>query len=294
MEFFHWSNIFIGDRLWEEKRNMIQRRSKLNQNVDGAGSGITETKNKFAENICENTTNEKKWKRNCPKCNKTIYYNEKWYRNKQEDRKTWCKSCSNHNKIRGHLLRSTKNKLKDIMTGRKPSLQARKNMSKAQIGRKHSKETREKMRRRGNGMFGVHRYGSKNPFHGKHHLDESRRKMRVAACKRVTELQRNNKDGRINNVGRREGEYFYRLEKFHGWDGIFYDKSGTQYLVEPLGYFVDYYEPNRNIVVEYDEPRHYQKQQLRLKDINRMTEIKGLLKCRFFRYNERDDVFIEY
>jgi len=152
--------------------------------------------------------------------------------------------------------------------------------------RTHTNKTKEKMSGKNNGMYGTHRYDNLNPFHGKHHTEESRRKMRIAACKRILKLQRNSKDGRINNVGMKEGNYFDTIEKENIWNGIYYKKSNQQFLIENLGYFVDYYEPSLNIVIEYDEPRHYVYGNLKEKDIKRMNEIKLILNCKFLRYNE--------
>ena len=91
-----------------------------------------------------------------------------------------------------------------------------------------------------------------------------------------------------------ETSYFSRLELDKKWDGIYYGKNNNQYFIKNLGYFVDYYEPNLNIVVEYDEPRHYPYGKLKEKDIRRMNEIKNHLNCSFYRYNEKIDKLILY
>jgi hypothetical protein len=215
--------------------------------------GTIDTEKKLINEECVNITNEKKWMKNCPTCNRIISYVNKYLLRDAINKKTICKSC-----------------------------------------RRHSTETKEKMSGKGNGMYGTHRYDTQNPFHGKHHTNEARRKMRIAACKRVLELQRNDKDGRINNVGLKEGKYFSQIEKNRRWDGVYYEKSNRQHLIENLGYFVDYYEPNLNIVIEYDEPRHYVYGNLKEKDIKRMDEIKDHLKCKFFRYNEYTKELKEY
>lgn len=61
-----------------------------------------------------------------------------------------------------------------------------------------------------------------------------------------------------------------------------------------MGYWVDYYEPNLNIVIEWDEKHHYINEELKNKDINRMNEIKEYLKCKFYRYNENKNIIYEY
>ena len=105
---------------------------------------------------------------------------------------------------------------------------------------------------------------------------------------------RGNSTGRISNIGLNESAYFKQLEVNTGWDGIYYGKSDKQYFINNLGYLPDYYEPNLNIVVEYDEPRHYRFNKLIEKDIIRMNRIKEHLKCRFLRYNEYTKELKEY
>ena len=73
--------------------------------------------------------------------------------------------------------------------------------------------------------------------------------------------------------------------------------NGGEVYIEYLGYFVDGYDKDRNVVFEYDEPRHYYKNgngKLKLKDINRMNEIRNHLHCKFIRYNERCNEIEEY
>ena len=125
-------------------------------------------------------------------------------------------------------------------------------------------------------MYGVHRYDQLNPFYGKRHDAEARRKMRVAACYKVI---RRTSSGRLSAIGKGERQYFDQLEKENGWFG------NRQHFVSYLGYFVDYYEPALNIVVEYDEPRHYRHGCLREKDLVRMEQIKAYLGCEFWRYD---------
>lgn len=111
-------------------------------------------------------------------------------------------------------------------------------------------------------------------------------KMRIAMCRKI--VQKSRVTGKIANVNPRETEYFSSLERLTGWDGVFYGKNTEQTLLE-IGYFVDYYEPTLNIVVEYDEPKHYRCGKLRERDVVRMHNIKTSLKCRFFRFNEKDN-----
>lgn len=64
--------------------------------------------------------------------------------------------------------------------------------------------------------------------------------------------------------------------------------NGGEYYIKKLGYFVDGYDKENNIVFEYDESHHFNKNNtLKNKDIIRMNEIINFLKCKFIRYNEK-------
>ena len=55
------------------------------------------------------------------------------------------------------------------------------------------------------------------------------------------------------------------------------------------------YDKEKNIVVEYDEPRHYDRYgNLRKKDVDRMNEIQHHLQCEFWRYNEKTKTLKRY
>jgi hypothetical protein len=137
--------------------------------------------------------------------------------------------------------------------------------------------------------------GNPGPNKGKIFTDETRKKMRISAIKRI-QRDRCVISTMCPSVNKKEIVYFENMEKKNNWDGVFYGKNGnkTQFLIEELGYFVDYYEPKLNIVVEYDETAHYNEDWiLKEKDVKRMNEIKQYLKCKFFRYNEVLNKFYE-
>jgi hypothetical protein len=63
-------------------------------------------------------------------------------------------------------------------------------------------------------------------------------------------------------------------------------KFGTENPIEHCGggTIVDYYEPKLNIVIEYDEPHHFDiNGNLKNDDIFRMNYIKQTLQCDFYR-----------
>jgi len=68
--------------------------------------------------------------------------------------------------------------------------------------------------------------------------------------------------------------------------------NGGEFRVS--GYSVDGYDEKKNVVFEYDEPRHYSNGKLKESDMKRMDEIKKELNCEFLRYDERNKVLKKY
>ena len=162
--------------------------SQTNENQKAITSEIEK---KFAKKECKNIG--KIWTRKCPTCDNLIEYKYRYNYLKAERNVCRCKKCYT----------------KETNLGRYPTEQARTNMSVAQTGKKHTEDTLQKMRGENNGMYGVFRCGKENPFYGEKHDEETRRKMRVAACKRI--VQKNKSTGRIANVNPKETSYFSEL-----------------------------------------------------------------------------------
>ena len=74
----------------------------------------------------------------------------------------------------------------------------------------------------------------------------------------------------------------------HGMNG------GEKYIAH-VGAFVDGYDEKKNVVFEYDEPHHFDKDgNLKKKDVNRMFDLMRELKCHVIRYNEKSQEITEY
>jgi hypothetical protein len=70
--------------------------------------------------------------------------------------------------------------------------------------------------------------------------------------------------------------------------------NGGEVFIKPLGYWVDGYDRDKNVVFEYDEPLHFYKNgELKEKDVRRMNEIKEVVGCKFIRYNEQRREIVE-
>jgi hypothetical protein len=117
-----------------------------------------------------------------------------------------------------------------------------------------------------------------NTWEGKTHSIETKRKQRISTLKHLESkignqiVPRYNKNAIsiIENYGKKYGYNFIHAE------------NGGEFYIKELGYFLDAYDPIKNVVLEIDENRHNNPKYLK-KDKIRQIEIKNHLKCKFIR-----------
>lgn len=204
----------------------------------------------------------------------------------------------------GYLCKSCAGRLKNGMMGRHHSKSSREKISKNNFwkGKHLSDVVKQKIR--------VKLSGSNNPFYGKKHTSEALRKNieknRVAKrppCSEETKLKLRlkrlewlDKCGYVGSDGKSYNpkgcEYIDNLNKCNHWN-LQHALNGGE--VRLYGYSVDGYDQKQNIVVEYDEPAHYDGYgRLRKKDVTRMNRIIENVGCQFYRYNEKLDTLTKY
>ena len=251
--------------------------------------------------------------KNCPTCGEVQTYTSKKGLNTAIKKNTECSSCVNtgeknpmfkkpvSEKTR-ELIRiantgkkrseAAKEKYRNNFLGEKNPMYGKKGELCPNFGREWTNESKEKLSnlRKGVPLSEDHRKNISLAQIGTKHSEETKRKMRISRINNIIE----NNGGVKPSINKRSFEYFSTLEKENSWNGLFGFKN-YEYHIKELGYFIDYYEPNLNIVVEYDEVPHYNiDNSLKEKDIVRMGQIKEYLKCKFFRYNERTQELKEY
>jgi len=124
-------------------------------------------------------------------------------------------------------------------------------------------------------------------FKGKHHTKEYKQRLREWQNERIKEF------GGGANFSEKACEYIDYLNEKNGWN-LQHALNGGE--ITCLGYWLDGYDKDLNIVFEYDEPKHYKDKEnniLRDKDIERQNEIIENLHCKFYRYNEYLDLLYE-
>lgn len=123
--------------------------------------------------------------------------------------------------------------------------------------------------------------GSNNPRYGKKHSEETKRKMRLSAIHRIEKIKLNNNKlfpmynpksiSIIEEYGDKYGYNFQHAE------------NGGEFYIEELGYWVDGYDKEKNVVIEYYEKAHNKRKQ---RDEQRKKEIINYLKCKFIEIRE--------
>ena len=130
-----------------------------------------------------------------------------------------------------------------------------------------------------------HQHFVEGKFHGslfgKHHSEETKKKLRIAAVEYLE-----NTIGSRPRYNKSSIPILEAIAKEHGWNIQHAENCGEFYT--GIGYFVDAYDKEKNIVLEFDEPAHYvdaENNVLREKDVIRQNNIIAHLHCEFWRFN---------
>ena len=252
---------------------------------------------------CQNCNNKRKarsgcYKRNCPRCHGEIVYKSKrgYFNSKRYN--SMCRSCTRIDRRltypsrKGcHLTEEHKEKIGRVVKFR------HKMYGHPMEGKCHSPETIEKLK--------ISNAGSNNGMYGKHHTyksrkqisvkrigiphppvsNDTRRKLRISRIKQISKLKYNGHPI-IPSFNNTACIFFDEINKKFNLNGVYATNNGEHHIKE-LGYFLDYYEPTMNMVIEWDEPHHYYcGGKLTPKDRLRQDEIKHHLKCKFIRIKE--------
>jgi len=153
------------------------------------------------------------------------------------------------------------------LRGRKVSEEVRRKQSERMKGTTSSLETRLK-------LSIAHK--------GKKSTPESNLKRRISIIKRIE-----NRTGSVIqcNYKKRACFFFEELNSRFNLDGMHAERVG-EFGIKSLGYFVDYYEPRLNLVIEWNEEAHYNFRR-KERDLRRQAEIEKELGCTFINIREK-------
>jgi len=241
------------------------------------------------------------YSRNCPICNNEIVYKVKINRDNAEKHQRKCEKCCQNKKYKVCIIcnktfrgqgrscsKLCKHEVSKMTKFSRYNDSTYNNREKSKITcmAKYNVdsvskvlEVKEKKRLKGR-TFPEDMSGEKNGMYGKKHTDESKRIMRI---KRIDAINKNKKcyPG-YNVIG---CQVIDEYGKNHGYN-FRHALNGGEFYIEYLGYYVDGYDKEKNVVIEYDEAYHFRKGKLRDRDIKRQEEITNYLKCTFIRITE--------
>jgi len=120
----------------------------------------------------------------------------------------------------------------------------------------------------------------KNTWTGRTHSQETLTKMRQSTINYIESC-----NGKcVPRYNKKSIEILNNIAKDLGITDLQHAENGGEYYIKELGYYLDGYSKSKNIVIEYDEPTHYDsKGILKESDQIRQLQIEELLKCTFIR-----------
>ena len=169
------------------------------------------------------------------------------------------------NELRAIISNTHKDKI--VSESTKEKLRSYTGISSSMWGKHHSEETKRKM--------SDSKLGDNNP---------SKRETVKTKLRKIRTEQLQNA-GSTANYNPLACELFDKINQVMNLDGV-HALNGGEYVVN--GYWLDYYDSKHNLVIEYDEPFHYNNGILRNRDIYRENVIKDTLNCKFIRIKHND------
>ncbi len=196
-------------------------------------------------------------KRRCPKCNEIISYQTQKGCDTGNNKNSLCRSCSKKGKLNPNFEHDFSN-------------DHRQKLSDAAKIVAHKRAFSELTK---NKLSATHK-GKNNPFYGREHTDATKRKMRLSHIKRIEDRY-----GTIfPNYNINAISIIEQKAKELGITDLQHAENGGEFYIKELGYWVDGYSEEKNIVIEYYEPFH--KRQVE-RDLKRKQEIINFLGCEF-------------
>ena len=230
---------------------------------------------------------EKKWTRQCPQCNQEIIYKNKYTFRKSDVSNKICGFCSRQ-----------KTGLKNV--GRVRDEDFKKNLSEKMVNHPSLKDNVERNQKISNTLK-----GRDISFRWDGHEFKT---IKCINCNKITNSQKH----RITHqfcTRKCQNEYYFTqgkwtprfnpqachiIEQYGKENGFNFQHAlnGGEFYVKGLGYWVDGYDSEKNVVSEYYEKLHLKEENLE-KDKKRMEKIINFLKCKFIiiYYNQKIEFY---
>jgi hypothetical protein len=204
------------------------------------------------------------YKRICPTCKKEIFHKTKKILNKSIKLNSNCNSCAQKIAKAGN---------KNGMFGKHHSEETILKIKEKRKLQIFSKETRDKM-----SIIAKQRLEEYNHWIGRKHKEETINKMKIVGANRIYD----NKWHPSFNVVACEIIENYGKENGYNFQ---HAMNGGEYFIKELGYWVDGYDKEKNVVIEYYEKAH---QYFINEDELRIKKLKETLNCEIIILKEVD------
>ena len=200
----------------------------------------------------------KEYTRQCPLCNKILYYTRNFSRNSADKIDSVCPSCSN----KGENNPMFGKKRMGGMLGKRHSVNTRQKMSKLQTHQPLSKETKKKI---------------SDSVKVAMHRPDIRKRCLDSLFKTKWIKVRTDKG---------------QLELIEKWNTLgFKFEPNHQIKTDTDLFYIDGYDKEKNVVLEYDG-KYHQKCEQKQKDLLRQQKIIDILKPKkFWRYDSENKQF---
>lgn len=209
-------------------------------------------------------TKKTEWNKNCSECGNIQYYKSEIYLKRAIRDNLVCLSCSNSKKAKGE---------NNSMWGKTHKSETIKKIKQKRAEQIFTEETKQKMSKSAKDRLSKH-----NHWVGRNHTDGTKRKMRIIASKRMVD----NKWTPAHNPS--SIPIIEAKARELGITDLQHAENSGEFYIEELGYWVDGYSKEKNIVIEYDEPYHQYHVE---RDIVREQKITEYLNCEFIRIVEK-------
>jgi len=234
---------------------------------------------------------EKKWVRLCPECEKDIKYTLRWSLVRANKNNSLCKRCSQIGRIftDEHKMKikykrkfqsisdKTRVKMSQSHLGHLTPKAVIEKIKKSNLGQKRTEETKRNISKAKKGSVPWNK-GLSNDIRLKH-TNESIKKIRISTIKnienRVGQLSPNYNPSSIPVLEQKASEL--------GITDLQHAENGGEFHIKELGYWVDGYSKDKNVIIEYYEPFHEKQKE---RDELRKREIENLLGCTFIEIKE--------
>ena len=248
-----------------------------------------------------------KWKKNCLSCGKEMVYQSNYAM--QNAISGLCKSCflENWNRFSGKThsndVKITQSKKisgeGNPMFGKKHSPETVKLIREKRKQQITSDETRKKISNAHKGKIVTDETKSKisKYFKNRYVSDETKTKMsqsRKRYFENMSDVEYENYCDKMRSAHKKRNcnvfpsynknsiKLIEEYGKEHGYT-FQHAENGGEYCIETLGYWVDAYDKEKNVVLEVDEKHHFVNGKLRECDVLRQKRIEKHLKCKFIR-----------